>query len=234
MAQPLLSCASAGSQSNAALPFRRPLRAEPADRACPAVARRRRHAPAAAGGAAGDPPDPRRPAHDRNPGRPADRHAAVDVRARRRSRLAADRAGRRGPHRGRRPVHHVAGRRRARCRVRPVDALRHDHRDGLRRRHHAARAADAGAAVGAGPRRARHRGVEQRPAGRRRRRSRADHSAGAAAGRAKLAAGPPGVVGARADRRAAVSRGGDALARRNRKPATSPRPGSGGRTGRTR
>ena len=37
-----------------------------------------------------------------------------------------------------------------------------------------------------------------------------------------------------ADRGAAVSRGGDALARRKRKRATSPRRGAGGRTGRTR
>ena len=40
--------------------------------------------------------------------------------------------------------------------------------DGLRRRHHAAGAADAGAAMAAAPHRARHRGVDQRPDGRRR------------------------------------------------------------------
>ena len=55
------------------------------------------------------------------------------------------------------------------------------------------------------PRRARHRGVDQRHAGRRRGRPGADHSAGAAARRPKLAAGFPGVVGARPGRGAALS-----------------------------
>ena len=114
----------------------------------PALARRDGDAHHHSGGAAGAAVDPRRPGHDRNRGRAADRAAARRLGARGRAGLAAHRALGRNAHADGRAHGHGAGggqpRRGAEC----LAALPRHRRDGLRHRHRAAGGTDAGARHG--------------------------------------------------------------------------------------
>ncbi len=122
----------------------------------------------------------------------------------RRSRLPAYRA-RRHPQCGRhRHDYRGACRRRARRGSRRLDALRRGYGDGLRRRHHAARPADAGSRMAAQPGRARHHRLYQRHADGHAICDRPDYSLHAAAGRRLLAARSVGLGGAGAADRAGV------------------------------
>ena len=187
----------------------------------------------AARGPAGHPADPRRPAHERDAGGAADGAAAGDVRARRDSRLAADRALRRARRRHFGPGAGNARGRRARRHRRHLDALCRDPADGDRRRDLSARAANPDPALDAGACLACQHRRDQRNADGRHVRVGAVDSGGAARGRRKLARRPAGVVraGPRGDAAFHVCRAAHAGSRLI-DPA-GPRP-AGGRTGKAR
>ena len=126
-----------------------------------------------------------------------------------------------GAHRDRRRV----ARRDARCGV----ALRHDHRHGRRRRHHAGDHAAGGARLVSAPHRLCHRRLHQRPADRRNPPGRVDAAAGAAAGRRKLAMGLRGLE--RAGRHHRGPGDGAGAAPRCRERIGTDDAAAGGRTG---